>query len=108
MPYFFILPAYFALLLGMIGVAVAVRFVPRFQSASVYMFGGAVGSLIGFLLVNVLVILLGVAPAWLAQRFTFPDWLQTTSKFFVVATLLIGPFIGSAIGALLGFAAGFF
>ncbi len=108
MPYFFILPVYVALLLGLIGAAVVARFVPRFQSASGYIFGGAIGSLVGFLLVNVAVILVGATPAWLAQRFTFPDWLQQTSKFFVATTLFIGPFIGSAIGALLGFAAGFY
>jgi hypothetical protein len=108
MPYFFILPAYIILLLGLFGAAVATRFMPRFHSASGYIFGGALGSLVGFLLVNAAVILAGVAPAWLAQRFNFPNWLLQTSKFFVAAMLLIGPFIGSAIGVLLGFAAGFF
>jgi hypothetical protein len=108
MPYFFILPAYLVLLFGLTGLAVAARFMPRFRPFSGCIFGGAAGSLIGFLLFNALVIVLGVAPAWLAEKFTFPDWLQTASKYFVAAALLIGPFIGSAIGVLLGFAAGFF
>jgi hypothetical protein len=108
MPYFFILPAYVALLIGLIGVAVAARFVPRFRRASGYIIGGAVGTLIGFVIINVIVILAGVAPAWLAQKFTFPDWLQQVSRYFVAATLLIGPFIGSAIGVFFGFAAGIY
>lgn len=108
MPYFFILPAYVVVLLGLIVMAVAARFIPRFQPASGCIIGGAVGSLIGFLFFNALVIFLGVAPAWLAERFTFPDWLQTASKYFIAAALLVGPFIGSAIGVLLGFAAGIF
>jgi hypothetical protein len=108
MPYFFILPAYVALLVGLIGVAVVARFVPRFRRASGYFIGGAVGTLVGFVIINIIVILAGVAPAWLAQKFTFPDWLQQVSRYFVAATLLIGPFIGSAIGVFLGFAAGIY
>src|ERR1035441_3506413 len=98
MPYFFILPAYVALLVGLIGVAVVARFVPRFQPASGYIVGGTVGTLVGFIFINVVVIVVGVLPAWLAQKISFPDWLQQVSKIFVAAALLIGPFIGSAIG----------
>ena len=108
MPYFFILPAYVALLIGLIGVAVVARFVPRFQPVSGYIVGGTIGTLIGFVIANVVVVLAGVAPAWLAQKFTFPAWLHQVSQYFVAAMLLIGPFIGSAIGVLLGFAVGLY
>src|SRR5580692_9024393 len=108
MPYFFILPAYFVVLIGLIGAAVTVRFVPRLKHLSGYLLGGALGTMIGFAVINVIVVLSGVAPAWLAQKFTFPNWLQQASKFFVAATLLIGPFIGSVVGVLFGFAIGFY
>ena len=108
MPYFFILPAYIALLIGLIGAAIVARFVPRFQPMSGYIVGGAIGTLIGFIIINILVVNAGVAPAWLAQKFTFPDWLQQVSRYFVAAALLIGPFIGSAIGVVVGFAAGLY
>jgi hypothetical protein len=108
MPYFFILPAYLVLLIGLIGGAVVVRFMPRLKHLSGSLLGGALGTMIGFAVINVIVVLAGVAPAWYAQKFTFPNWLQQTSKFFVAATLLIGPFIGSAVGVLFGFAIGFY
>jgi len=108
MPYFFIIPAYVVLLVGLIGVAVVTRFVPRFRRASGYFIGGAVGTLIGFIIINVFVVFAGVAPAWLVQKFACPDWLQQVSRYFVAAALLIGPFIGSAIGIFLGFAAGIY
>jgi hypothetical protein len=108
MPYFFILPAYGVLLIGLIAAAAVARFVPRFRTASGYIVGGAIGTLIGFTAINTIVWLVGLAPVWLSQKFTFPGWLQQTSKFFVAAALLIGPFIGSAIGVLSGFAAGFY
>lgn len=108
MPYFFILPAYFILLLGLVGMAGVARFVPRFKPASRYIIGGTIGTLIGFIIVNIIILVAGVAPAWLARKFTFPDWLQQFSKYFVAATLLIGPFIGSGVGILIGFTVGFF
>jgi len=108
MPYFLILPAYITLLVALVGIAVIARFVPRLRPASGYFIGGAIGTLIGFLIINAIVILVGIAPVWLAQKFTFPNWLQPVIKVFVVATLFVGPFVGSAIGILLGFAYGIY
>lgn len=108
MPYFFILPAYFALLIALFGTAIVTRFVPRFQPASSYIVGGTVGTMVGFIFINVLVIVVGVLPVWLTKNISFPDWLQQVSKIFVAAALLIGPFIGSAIGVMLGFCAGLY
>jgi large-conductance mechanosensitive channel len=108
MPYFFILPAYSILFVGLISLAIIARFFPRFRPASKYFIGGAIGTLVGFIVLNIIVILVGIAPAWLAQKFTFPIWLHDVGKYFVAATLLIGPFIGSAIGVILGFVIGFY
>jgi len=107
MPYFFILPAFLVLFFGLTGLAVIARFVPQLRSVSGCLVGGAIGSLIGFVIFNVLVILAGIAPAWLAQKYTLPAWLQDAGKYLLATTLLIGPLIGSAIGSSLGFAAGF-
>lgn len=108
MPYFFIIPAYIALLIGLIVAAIGARFIPRFQPLSGYIVGSTIGTLVGFVIANILVVLTGVAPAWFAQKFTIPDWFQHVSQFFVVSMLFIGPFIGSAIGVLFGFAAGLY
>jgi hypothetical protein len=108
MPYFFILPAYLILFVGLISLAIIARFSPRFRPVSKYLIGGAIGTLVGFVVFNTIVILVGIAPAWLAQQFTFPTWLHELGKYFVAATLLIGPFIGSFIGITLGFLIGFY
>jgi hypothetical protein len=108
MPYFFILPAYVALFIALIVIAIITRFVARFRLASGYIVAGAIGTLIGFVIINIVVWIVGLFPVWLNQKVSLPDWLQQVSKFFVAGTLLIGPFIGSAIGILLGFAAGFY
>jgi hypothetical protein len=108
MPYFFILPAYVLLLIALVVVAIITRFVPRFRPASGYIIGGTIGTLFGFIIINAFVWIVGLFPAWLNQKTSFPDWLQQVSKVFVAATLLIGPFIGSAIGVFLGFAVGLY
>ena len=108
MPYFFILPAYVLLLVALTGAAIVTRFMPRFQPASGYIVGGMIGTLVGFIFINVMVVAAGVLPVWLAQKGSFPDWVQQVIKIFVAAALLIGPFIGSAIGVLFGFCAGLY
>lgn len=108
MPYFLILPVYLVLLAGLICLAIAFRFFPRLKPMSRYFWGGAIGTAIGFIVANAIVLLVGVMPAWLGQRFTFPNWLQETGRFFVAATLFVGPFIGSTVGVALGFLAGFY
>jgi hypothetical protein len=108
MPYFFILPVYAALLLGFIGAAAITRLVPRFRVVTGYIVCGAIGTLIGFIILNALVWMAGLFPVWLNQKNSFPQWLLRFSQFFVAGTLLIGPFIGSAIGVMLGFAAGIY
>jgi hypothetical protein len=62
--------------------------------------------LVGFVVINLAVMLAGVAPAWLAQRIAFPNWFPQPTKFFVAATLLIGPIFGSVVGVALGAACG--
>jgi len=106
MPYFFILPAYVALLMALVCAAIVALFVPRFRQASGYIFAGALGTSFGFLIINVFVWVVGLFPVWLNQKVSLSDWVRHIFQLFVAATLLIGPFVGSAIGVLLGFAAG--
>ena len=108
MPYFFILPAYILLLIILIAGAIACRFFPRLRSTTNYLLAGAVGTLVGFVVLNLITFLMGMMPVWLAQTITFPDWLQQPSKIFVAGVLLIGPFIASGVGILVGFAGGFY
>ena len=102
MPYFLILPAYAIFLVALIIIAIVARFTERFKSASQYIFAGAFGTLIGFLIANIFLWIIGLFPVWLNQNIPFPDWLQRIGKFFTAATLLLGPFIASAAGILLG------
>ena len=108
MPYFIILPVYALLILGLTIAVVVSRFVPRLRPASGYVIGGTVGTLPGFLLANVVITLAGLLPVWVGQNMAMPPWLQDASKFFVAVVLLIGPFVASAIGVLIGFAAGLY
>ncbi len=106
MLYFFIVPAYVLLVVGLIAAAIVARFVPRFQPASGYIVAGTLGTVVGFTIVNAVVIVLGVLPVWLAEKLSFPDWLRHITTVVVTAALFVGPFVGSAIGVLSGFAAG--
>ena len=106
MPYFIILPVYVLLLVALVVAAIITRFVPRLQPASAYIVGGAVGTLPAFLVANILVTIAGLLPVWAAQKMELPQWLHDATRLFVAAALLIGPFVASAIGVFLGFAAG--
>ena len=68
MPHFIILPLYALLLLGLIVVAIMARSVPRASGASGYLMAGAVGTVPGFLVANVLNAVAGLLPVWADQR----------------------------------------
>ncbi len=106
MPYFFILPAFAILLLALVAAAIGVRFLPRLKHTSGYIVGGTAGTLVGFVVVNLLVWFVGLLPVWIDHQVRLPDWLRQASGVFIAGTLLIGPFIGSALGVAFGFAAG--
>ena len=108
MPYFIILPVYALLLAFLAAASVVARCVESWRPASGYIVGGTVGTLPGFIVANVVVTLAGLLPVLVAQHFTPPQWLQQAGAVVVAAILLIGPFVASAIGVVLGFAAGVF
>lgn len=107
-PYFFILPGY-ALLLAFFAIAalVALR-VPSWRPACGYLVGGAVGTVPGFLVANVAVTVAGLLPVALVQHLSPPQWVQQVGTLVSAGLLLIGPWIASAFGVALGFAAGVF
>lgn len=108
MPYFIILPVY-ALLLAFLAIAAFVaRSVESWRPASGYIVAGTVGTLPGFMVANVVVMLAGFSPVLMAQHFAPPQWLQQASVIVAAAILLVGPFVASTIGIALGFAAGVF
>ena len=106
MPYFIIIPAYLLLLIVLIVTAIIVRFVPRLQPASGYILGATVGTLPGFIAANLIVTLAGLLPVMVAQKVSPPQWLHNAVTVLVAAALLVGPFVASAIGTIVGCAAG--
>ena len=108
MPYFIILPIYALLLAFLVIAAIFARYVESWRPASGYLVGGTVGSFLGFIVANLIVTLAGVLPVLVARHLTPPQWLQQAGAVVVAAILLVGPFVASAMGVILGFAAGVF
>ncbi len=108
MPYFIVLPVYVLFFLLLVIAAGVARCVEAWRPASGYLVGGTVGTLLGFIVANVGVTLAGLLPILVAQHFTPPQWLQQAGAVVVVVILMVGPFLASAIGVVLGFAAGVF
>ena len=104
MPYFIILPVYMVLLFVLVGAAILTRWVPIARSASGYIVGGMVGSLIGFILANALLMLLGLIAGFINP--TVEGWLQTAFALIFLSFLMIGPFVASVFGVFVGFALG--
>lgn len=106
MPYFIILPAYVILLL-LLGIAVVTtRMIPQLRWTSGYLVSGMVGTLPAFLLANVIITLAGILPLWLTRQFEPPEWFQQVCSMVSIIALMIGPFVASTVGILLGFASG--
>lgn len=106
MPYFFILPAYGLLLLVLGAAAFAAWMTPRGRPLGRLLVAGMIGSVPGMLIANVLVTIAGLLPVWLADNLTLPETLKQVLGVCAVAILLLGPFVASALGVLLGFLGG--
>lgn len=103
MSYFFILPVFGALLLGLLATGVALRFT-RLKAAAPYVFGAAAGAAPGFARANALLVPLlhGV------RRIPGGQNAQTFKAVLLAAVVFIGPFAASAIGVAVGVAVGMF
>ena len=108
MPYYFILPAFMALIIILLLMAIVFMFIPRFRPLSKYIFSGTAGSFIGFIIFNVAIWIC----IWLMMRFeeniNLPSWLNHIYGLFMAGTLFIGPFVVSAIGVIIGFISGLY
>lgn len=106
MPYFFILPCYGLLLVALAAGAVVAWCVAEWRPASGVIVGGMVGSFGGFVVANVIVTGIGLMPAMVGSHFAPPEWVRQVAGIFAAVLLLLGPFVASAIGVAVGFAAG--
>ncbi|QIL77194.1 hypothetical protein [Hymenobacter sp. HDW8] len=102
MPYFFILSIFVLWLVGLLVGAVIVRYSARLRPLSTYLIAVAIGSVPGFLLGNVALLVGALGVAKLLTLFSLPRILQPLQTLGAAATIFIGPFIASAIGILLG------
>lgn len=108
MPYFIILPVYALLLVFLAIAAIVARCVESWRPACGYIVGGTVGTLPGFIVANIVITVAGLLPVLMAEHFTLPQWAQQTGALVAAVLLFIGPFAASALGVVLGFAAGVF
>ncbi len=72
MPYFIIMPAYLILLVLLGTAAALTRRFPNVRWTSPYLAWGALGTLPGFILAN----LLGFLPLWISSHLSPPEWLR--------------------------------
>jgi hypothetical protein len=103
---YIVVPLYVIFFAAMLYGAFSMRANPALRPFSVYLFAGAIGTLVGFVLVNGLVLLAGAGPVWLAENLGLPKFLQSIVMIFAEIVLFFGPLFGSVIGVLIGFAAG--
>jgi hypothetical protein len=106
MPYFFILPAYVLLLLVLGIAAFVTRMNPGLRGSSAYIIAGTIGTLPGIIVANLVVTVAGILPAVIADHFSLPDGLKQVCGVFAGVALLLGPFVASAVGVVLGFLGG--
>lgn len=97
MPYFFILPVFVALLLGLLAAGVGLHFT-RLKSAAPYAFGVALGAALGFAGANALLVPLLHGVGHIPEN----QNTQTIKALLLATVLFIGPFVASAFGAVVG------
>jgi hypothetical protein len=102
MPYFIILPLYALLLLTLIGLGGVFLFVQKLRYYAPFVFAAALGSFLGLILANVILIVCAI----FLLKLPVPKSVQTVQGVFTGITLFIGPFIASTVGVLLGMFAG--
>ena len=100
MPYFFVIPIYFLGFVGILIAALVCRLRPNLRHFSGYLLAGAIGSLPGFIVGNLLLAAI-VAPIVMG-KVVFPDSLYWLSALIVGFGVFIGPFVVSFSGSLTG------
>ena len=106
MLYFFILPVFVGLLIVLILAAIVTRFIPAWSRVSPYLFSGAIGFTIGFLVANIINFLVGLAPGLILNSQDIPETVRQVIGTISAFILFLGPVFASAIGAVVGFVLG--
>lgn len=106
MTYFIIFPIYIALLLFLIVAAVIARFKADWRAASGYIVGGTIGSLVGFFIANVALILASLLLVRFTNGTSPPEWMKKGLGIIAGVMLFIGPVFASGAGIVGGFAVG--
>ncbi len=109
MPYFFIFPAYLLLFIGLLAVSLVFWFIRELRRWSSYIFWGALGTLPGFILGNVLFWLVAWGLLTLGQK-SAPEISSDIAKGVATATVIIA-FVGGLVianvgGCVVGFCGG--
>jgi hypothetical protein len=101
-PYFFILPAFLIFEIVLLLAALVARYREKFCWASGYLVGIALGSAAGFVLANLILWFVCAALAFLANKDFMPEIVRTITQYISAFGLLIGPFVVSGGGLLIG------
>lgn len=106
MPYFFIIPAYLILLLALGIVVFVTRLNETTRPASRYILAGMIGTVPGIIVANAIVTLAGIMPALVAEQVSLAEGFKQACAIFAGLALLLGPFVASVVGVVLGFSCG--
>ena len=111
MPYFFIVPAFLLLFLGLLAGGLLLRFT-RLKKAAPFAFGAAIGSLAGFVGANGMLWALVYGALQLMPQATThlepTGWLSALTALSAVGMLIIMPMLASAAGTIVGAVAGLY
>jgi hypothetical protein len=98
--YLFVIPVYLLVLAAAVAAGIVCRFIPNARHASAYFFAGAVGSVPGMIIPNLILILVVVSLAKNAG--SYPEGLRISAGATVEAGAILGPFLVSAVGVAIG------
>jgi hypothetical protein len=110
MPYFFICPIYVLLVLGLLALAVGVRFTDKYRNYSGHIIFGVIGTFPGFVLGNVIFWALFVGSVLLLKKAPIDfsgDVTKTAAALGLAGLFLGGLALANVVGCLGGFLVGF-
>jgi len=104
--YFLILPAVVGFLALLLIAALILRYLPNWQHLSGYFVGSAVGTAIGFIAANGLLLLLVLGTLRMANQPDTSPLTQQLGGYGAAAGLIIGPVLATGVGIALGLGLG--
>jgi hypothetical protein len=100
MSYLFVLPVYALALAAALIAGVVCLFIPKARRFCTYLLASALGSLLGMIVAN-LTLFLVLSPL-LKGTASAPQSVRLSAGFLIEAGAIIGPFVASAAGVILG------